>query len=118
LKDRPQKAEVDYFVGKVVWNEQEEERRLTKEEAQSIQFELIVGKVIDREYKITPEGRELIELNKMPLPENLEPYRESIGKLLKSIYTGEPFKPEDERKKIIVNTNANFRKKEFQALWE
>jgi type III restriction enzyme len=31
----------------------------------------------------------LIEQNKIPLPENLEPFRESIGKILKSIYTGE-----------------------------
>lgn len=118
LQDRPQKAEVEYFVGKLVMNEKGEEHRLTKEQAQSIQFELIVGKIIDREYKITPEGRELIEQNKMPLPENLEPYRESVGKLLKSIYTGEPFKPEDERQTIVLNTNNNFKKKEFQALWE
>src|SRR5690606_39393575 len=66
----------------------------------------------------SPEGRTIIEQNKMPLPENLKPYRESIGKLLKSIYTGEPFKPEDERQTIILNTNPNFKKKEFQALWE
>lgn len=118
LQDRPQKAEVEYFVGKLVMNEKGEEHRLTKEQAQSIQFELIVGKIIDREYKITPEGRELIEQNKMPLPENIEPYRESVGKLLKAIYTGEPFKPEDERQTIILNTNPNFKKKEFQALWE
>lgn len=118
LKDRPQKAEVEYFVGKVVKNEKEEEHRITKEEAQSIQFELIVGKVIDREYKVTPEGRELIEQNKMPLPEGLEPFRESIGRLLKCIYTGDPFKPEDERQTIILNTNSNFKKREFQALWE
>lgn len=118
LKDRPQKADVEYFVGKVVKNEKEEEHRITKEEAQSIQFELIVGKVIDREYKVTPEGRELIEQNKMPLPEGLEPFRESIGRLLKSIYTGDPFKPEDERQTIILNTNSNFKKREFQALWE
>jgi len=118
LKDRPQKAEVGYFVGKVVKNEKEEEHRLTKEQAQSIQFELIVGKVIDREYRITPEGRELIEQNKMPLPENLEPYRESIGQLLKAIYTGEVFKPEDGRQTIALPPNANFKKKEFQALWE
>lgn len=118
LQDRPQKAEVEYFVGKLVMNEKGEEHRLTKEQAQSIQFELIVGKIIDREYKITPEGRELIEQNKIPLPENIEPYRESVGKLLKSIYTGEPFKPEDERQTIVLNTNNNFKKKEFQALWE
>lgn len=118
LKDRPQKAEVEYFVGKVVRNEKEEEHRLTEDDAKKLNKLLYKNDVIDENDKITPEGRELIEQNKMPLPENLEPFRESVGKLLKSIYTGEPFKPEDERQTIILNTNPNFKKKEFQALWE
>ena len=41
-----------------------------------------------------------------------------MAKLLKSIYTGEAFKPEDERKTIALTTNANFKKKEFQELWD
>lgn len=118
LKDRPQKAEVEYFIGKVVWNEMEEEHRLTEDDAKKLNKLLYKNDVIDENDKITPEGRELIEQNKMPLPENLEPFRESVGKLLKSIYTGDSFKPEDERQTIILNTNQNFKKKEFQALWE
>jgi type III restriction enzyme len=118
LKDRPQNAEVEYFVSKVVTDEKGEEHRLTESDAKKIQFKLISAQIIDEDYKITPAGRELIEQNKMPLPENLEPYRESIGKLLKAIYTGEAFKPEDERQTIVLNTNQNFSKKEFQALWE
>lgn len=118
LKDRPQKAEVGYFVGKVVMNEKEEEHRLTEDDAKKLNKLLYKHDVIDENDKITPEGRKLIEQNKMPLPESLEPFRESVGKLLKSIYTGEPFKPEDERQTIMLNTNANFKKKEFQALWE
>ena len=118
LKDRPQKAEVKYFVGKVVKNEKEEDHRLTEEDAKKPNKLLYKNDVIDEDDKITPEGRELIEQNKMPLPENLEPFRESVGKLLKSIYTGEAFKPEDERQTIVLNTNPNFKKKEFQALWD
>lgn len=118
LKDRPQKAEVEYFVGKVVKNEKEEDHRLTEEDAKKLNKLLYKNDVIDENDKITPEGRELIEQNKMPLPENLEPFRESVGKLLKSIYTGEAFKPEDERQTIVLNTNPNFKKKEFQALWD
>jgi type III restriction enzyme len=117
LKNRPQKAEVEYFIGKVVRNENEEEHRLTDEDAKKLNKLLYRNDVIDENDKITPVGRELIEQNKMPLPENLEPYRESIGILLKSIYTGEPFKPEDERQTIVLNTNRNFSKKEFQELW-
>ncbi len=118
LKDRPVKAEVAYFIGKVVKNEQEEEYKLTEIDAKKIQFQLIKAEIIDESYSITAEGRAIIEQYKMPLPENLEPYRESIGKLLKSIYTGETFKPEDERQTIILNTNKNYSKKEFQELWE
>ncbi|MBL7773918.1 MAG: DEAD/DEAH box helicase family protein [Chitinophagaceae bacterium] len=118
LKDRPQKAEVEYFVGKVVRNEKEEEHRLTEDDAKKLQFKLIASQVIDEDYKITASGKELIDQGKVPLPEKLEPYRESVTKLLKSIYTGEDFKPEDERQTIVLNTNKNFSKKEFQALWE
>ena len=118
LKDRPQKAEVEYFVGKLVHNEKEEEHRLTEDDAKKLNKVLYKHDIIDENDKITAQGRELIEQNKMPLPEHLEPYRESVGKLLKSIYTGEPFKPEDERQTIVLNVNPNFKKKEFQALWE
>lgn len=118
LKDRPQKAEVEYFVSKVVTDEKGEEHRLTEEDAKKLNKVLYKNDIIDEGDKITPAGRELIEQNKMPLPENLEPYRESIGKMLKAIYTGEVFKPEDERQTIVLKTNKNFSKKEFQALWE
>jgi type III restriction enzyme len=118
LKDRPQKAEVEYFVGKLVTNEKDEEHRLTEEDAKKLNKLLYKNDVIDENDKITTEGRELIEQNKMPLPEHLEPYRESIGKILKAIYTGEVFKPEDERQTIVLNPNQNFKKKEFQELWE
>ena len=120
LKDRPQKAEVAYFVGKLVTNEQGETLRFTKEEAQSLRFDLILGKIIGRDDKITTEGKQLIEQGKIALAKKLEPYKKSVCKLLKAIYTGgeEEFKPQDERQTVILNTNKNFAKKEFQALWE
>src|SRR5690606_1178462 len=71
LKDRPQKAEVAYFVGKVVRNEKEEEYRLTEDDAKKLNKLLYKHDLIDENDKITPEGRELIEQNKMPLPESL-----------------------------------------------
>jgi type III restriction enzyme len=118
LKDRPQKAEVGYFVGKVLRNEKEEEYRITETDAKRIQFQLIKGEIIDDEHKITELGRELIEQGKVSLPENLEVYKDSILSLLKAVYTGGEFKPEDERQTIVLNTNHNFTKKEFQALWD
>ncbi len=118
LKDRPQKAEVEYFIGKMINNEQGEEHRLTREEAKKLNKILYKNDVIDEDDKITTEGRVLIEQQKIPLPENLEPYRRSICKLLQTVYTGEVFKAQDERQTVILNTNKNFAKKEFQALWE
>jgi type III restriction enzyme len=117
LKDRPQKAEVKFFIGKVLLNEKDEEHRLTEDESNKLNKFLFKHDVIDEDDKITAIGRELIEQSKMPLPEALEPYREAVAKLLKSIYTGESFKAEDERKTIVLNTNPNFKKKEFQELW-
>src|SRR5690606_14241774 len=64
------------------------------------------------------QGREIIESGKIPLPENLEPFRESVCKLLEAVYTGGEFKPENERETIVLNTNNNFKKKEFQELWD
>jgi type III restriction enzyme len=118
LKDRPKKAEVKFFVGKMLVNERGEEHRLTDDEANKLNKTLYKHDVIDDDDKITIKGRELIEQGIMPLPEALEPYRESVTKLLKSIYTDEPFMPEDERKTIVLSTNSNFTKKEFQALWD
>jgi type III restriction enzyme len=118
LKDRPQKAEIKFFIGKVVRNEKEEEHRLTEEDAKKINKVLYKADVLDEDDKITAKGKELIEQNKVPLPESLEQFRESLIKLLNSIYTGETFKAEDERQTITLNTNENFKRKEFQALWE
>lgn len=118
LKARPQKANIEFFLGKTVTNERGEQHRLTKEDSDKLWKKLLISQVIDEEDKITTQGRELIEQGKMALPETLEPYRDSVTKLLKSIYTGEEFKPEDERQTIVLNVNQNFKKKEFQELWK
>src|SRR5690606_27818607 len=85
LKDRPEKAEVKYFIGRVVKNELDEEHRLTEDDAKKLNKFLYKNDIIDENDKITVEGRELIEQNKVPLPENFEPFRESLCKLLKSV---------------------------------
>ena len=117
LKDRPQKAEVEYFTGKLITNEQGEELRLTKEDAKKLNKILYKYDIIDDDDKITIEGKELIERQKISLPENLEPYLESVCIMLQTIYKGDEFKPENERETVTLNTNKNFAKQEFQALW-
>lgn len=118
LKDRPQKADVEYFIGKIVKNEKDESYRLTLEDAKKLNKILYKEDVIDEDDKITDVGKEQIEQGIMPLPEHLEPYRIAIGNLLKSIYSESTLKPENERGTIILHTNENFKKKEFQELWK
>ena len=117
LKDRPQKAEVEFFVGKLVTDAMGVEMRIDKDTAKKLNKILYKNDIIDEDDKITTEGKEAIEQNKVTLPENLEPFREAITKLLKSVYTGEIIKPENDRDKITVTLNKNFHKKEFQELW-
>lgn len=117
LKDRPQKAEVEFFVGKLVTDAMGVEMRIGKDTAKKLNKILYKNDIIDEDDKITTEGKEAIEQNKVALPENLEAFREAITKLLKSVYTGEMIKPENDRDKITVTLNKNFHKKEFQELW-
>ena len=118
LKDRPRKAEVDFFISKLVENEKGEKYRITADDAKKINKLLYKHDIIDEEDKITPLGREIIEKEAMPLPESLETYRASVASLLKSIYTESAFKPENERATLTLRTNENFKKKEFQELWK
>jgi type III restriction enzyme len=67
---------------------------------------------------LTQEGAQAIAQDALPeLPERFAPYRESLIKLLRAIYTGETLQPEDDRKTINISPNKNFDKAEFQALW-
>ncbi len=120
LGDRPQKADINFFLNRVVSNEMNEKYTLNKEDAEKLMIKLAAEKIIDVDsnYKITPEGKEIIEKGKLPLPKILEQYSESIRGLLKSVYTGEIPLPIDERKNVRTSLNKNFDKKEFQELWE
>ena len=118
LQSRPQKIEVALFIDKVLTNEKGEKLRLDALQATQLNNTLLFERVADINGKITDAGKALIEENKVPLPANLEPYRNDMNKLLKSIYTGEPFGVGDDRKMTTIAVNTNFYKKEFQALWE
>jgi type III restriction enzyme len=118
LKDRPQKAEVEFFVDKMVENAVGEKHRLNREDAEKLNKILYKHDTIDIDNKITEAGKEQIEREEMHLPDNLEPYRASIAKLLKSIYAADALKPKNGRDYITLHTNENFKKKEFQELWK
>lgn len=117
LKDRPQKADTQYFFGKVLINEKGETRRLTQEEAGKLNKFLYKNDILDDDDKITPEGKERIEKGDVPVPENIKGYEAALRQILKAVYNGEALKPENERDPVTNNLNSNFAKKEFQELW-
>lgn len=118
LKDRPNKAEVEYFSGRIVSDGKGNEYRLTPEDAKRINKLLYKNDIIDDDDNLTDTGRESLDKGSVPLPEELTPYKESIINHLKSIVTGEIFLPVDERKTMSVSKNKNFDKEEFQELWK
>lgn len=118
LKDRPTRADEQFFIDKVVTNARGDQHRLTPSDANDLEFCLISDRLIDSKRKITTEGKERIETGDFTVPEHLVEFKDGIQKLLKTIWTGEEIKPEDERKRVVLTINKNFEKKEFKELWD
>ena len=118
LKDRPRTVDFNLFLNKLVTDEKGNEMRFNADKSRELHHELLIQHIVDRKGIFTEKGRELVEQGKVPLPEEFEPYKNDIMNILKSVYTGEEFIAEDERKTIMLTINKNFAKKEFQQLWE
>ncbi len=118
LKERPVKADTNFFLGKVLTNEKGDTTRLTEDDAKKLNKFLYKHDILDDDDKITPEGKELIEKNEVPVPEYLVAYASAVSQLLQTVYNGEGIKPEDDRNTVPMTVNKNFAKKEFQELWK
>jgi restriction endonuclease len=60
LKERPQKADVEFFVGKLLTNEQGESVRLTKPQAEKLVNKLLYERILNEDNKITDISKALI----------------------------------------------------------
>lgn len=118
LKDRPVKADTKFFLGKVLTNEKGDTLRLTDEDAEEMVFHLRANGIIDKDKKITPDGKDKIAKNEVPVPEHLVIYAAAINKLLQSVYNGDGIVPENANETVPLTVNKNFAKKEFQELWK
>lgn len=117
LKDRPVKADERFLIGKLISDGKGVEIRINDVQARRINKMLSLAGIVDIDDKITTVGREKIEANQIPVPEELVPFKDSIIKLLKSVYSGEVMKPENDRNTVTVAVNKNFHREEFRALW-
>ena len=107
LYDRPTKADVDFFTGKIVTCDDGAKYTITKNDAQEIYFQLRMKNYITKDGKVTETFRKACaEEALLPLADEFQPMSNSVMKLVQSIYD-----PSDNK------LNDNFMKKEFQELW-
>lgn len=122
LADRPTKATIDYFKDKIVTDGV---NKIVVDEsmASDIQSALRFMGYVDRENKLTQkyfEDKAVDALKQMP--EMYEPYTKSIYKLVEGIFDEKIFDDVigNDRKPALKENplNDNFKKKEFQKLWD
>lgn len=122
LYDRPTKADVDFFTGKIVTCDDGTKYTITKNDAQDIYFQLRTKNYITKEGEVTEIFRKACADEKLePLADELQPMSNSVMKLVQSIYDPSVLKDmiDDGSKTTTPDNklNDNFMKKEFQELW-
>lgn len=123
LYDRPTKADVDFFVGKILKMEDGTRHTVTSKEAQKIYLQLNLNGYITSDGDVTETFRnDLVAGTLKPLSEDLKPFTEQVYKRVQSIFDPKALDDmiEDGSKtKAPENKlNDNFSKKEFQELWK
>jgi len=118
ISARPRKADVDYFVGKVLQTEAGDVQ-VTPAMAKAITRYLIKNDYTDDDDKITAGYHDAKTAGTIaPLPPELAAYSVQILKLIDSVFSDAQIPlPEDDRKTKRNHLNSNFHKAEFQALW-
>ena len=119
LSARPRKASVDYFVGRQITAKDGTTSVLEQAVAQALFNHLIRNDYIDDDGLVTQEYKDARAQGTLAAPtaEVLKPVIDFIWPLVDALYLDVP-KPTDGRKpKKIPFNEANFKKREFQALW-
>ena len=123
LRDRPTKADEDYFTGKLVFVG-DEKHTITPEEANSIRAYLWENDYIDDKGQVTEQYKtDFAEGNLEPLPKKLRPMADAIHLLIRALYDESVAIDnmfEDGNATVVKENklNDNFAKAEFQALWK
>ena len=118
LAARPRKASVTFFTGKIIRTESGESE-VEEKLATALYFHLVQNGYVDEEglvtekYKVDKESGSLVE----PASEALKPLIAYLWPLVDSLYVDVPVPADNRKGKKIPLNEANFAKKEFQALW-
>ncbi|QQE74415.1 DEAD/DEAH box helicase family protein [Brevibacillus composti] len=120
LSDRPRKANVDFFLNKVLTNARGEQLSIDEKLANKLQFAFIKNGYVDDEFRLTDDYFAAVNEQTVKLPDELREFQESLIELVKSIYVeGKADIAENDRNRNIVSVkvNNNFYKQEFKELW-
>ena len=119
LAARPRKASAKFFEGKVLFNDIDETRHaITERESKELHFWLIQHGFIDIDEHLSEKWLNRGALDEMPeLPESLRPFHYQVAEIVDSLNAEIPLPPDGKKLKKIPLNEANFARKEFQALW-
>lgn len=115
--DRPVKVNEDLFVGVRYTAADGKERTISAEEADSIQYALIVGGYIDSKGKLTPKYFSDKESGELNFGE-VEGLYEPIVARLESVFNPEDVKPSNGRDMVEGHFNEQKFRDEFMGLWK
>ncbi len=121
LVHRPQKADREFFLNKVLINSDGTQLVLDETIVSTLIYSLIQNQYIDREYRLTEQYRRAVEQQQLTLPDELQQHISEMQDLLHMIYTaGQENVMTNERNINIphVQVNANFNRKEYQRVLE
>lgn len=118
LSARPRIADQAYFTGKIL-KTPNGDIEVTKEMARALHRYLVKNDFTDDSDKITDAYHAAAKAGTLPaLPPELAPHAEQVFALINTVFSeGQIPGIEDDRKAKTNPLNANFEKKEFQALW-
>jgi type III restriction enzyme len=120
LSDRPRKADVDFFIDKVLTNERQETMSIDERLAKKIHNSFIRNNYLDDDDRLTKDYFQAVENSEVKLPDEFNNYRQEVLGLVSSIYSevGNPLVNNERDENIKeIKLSDNFYKKEFQDLW-
>lgn len=121
LSDRPRKADIGFFMDKVLTNARGEPLKIGEKLAAKLQYTFIKNGYVDDQFRLTDDYYAAVERQDVKLPNELLPYKEPLIEMIKTIYAaGKEEMTENDRDRNIpsVTVNGNFYKKEFKELWD
>ncbi len=122
LSDRPSSLKLDVFKDRVLKNINGDTFTFTDTDAMDLIFTFKEKGYVDSNYKITDKLIEEIESGVVEVPNNLINFKTELIQIIEKVNATNNYKVAEDGKKNNINEshfklNENFKKKEFQDLW-